>query len=105
MKKNNNLFIGLFISIFFLMFIQEVFAVGALYVRPRFSNDQYQKMWIKNINVNVDMQDQVSVTSVDQTFYNEMNTSVEAIYVFPLPENAMITKLVYFFYYLVNIEM
>jgi Ca-activated chloride channel homolog len=97
MNANLKIYLSVFTALFFLMFIQDSFAVGALYVRPRFSSDQYQKMWIKNINVNVDIQDQVAVTSVDQTFYNEMNTSVEAIYIFPLPENAMITKLVYWF--------
>jgi Ca-activated chloride channel homolog len=79
------------------LFIQESFATGTLYVRPRGSTIQYEKMWIKTIDVNVNIQDQVAVTHVDQVFYNEMNTSVEAIYMFPLPENAMITKLVYWF--------
>ncbi|MCB9250140.1 MAG: hypothetical protein H6613_17130 [Ignavibacteriales bacterium] len=40
-------------------------------------------MWIKTIDVNVNIQDQVAETHVDQIFYNEMNTSVEAIYLFP----------------------
>jgi Ca-activated chloride channel homolog len=84
-------------ALFLITTFQQVHAVGALYVRPRFSSDQYQNMSIKSINVSVEMQDQVSVTSVDQVFYNEMTTSVEAIYIFPLPDNAMITKLVYWF--------
>jgi Ca-activated chloride channel family protein len=79
------------------VFTQEVFAVGALYVRPRWSTQPYEKMWIKTVDVTVDIQDQVAETHVDQVFYNEMNTSVEAIYLFPLPENAMITELVYWF--------
>jgi Ca-activated chloride channel homolog len=79
------------------LFIQEAFATGTLYVRPRGSSLKYEKMWIKTIDVNVNIQGQVAETHVDQVFYNEMNTSVEAIYMFPLPENAMITKLVYWF--------
>lgn len=84
-------------TIFFLGVFQSIFATGALYVRPRFSNNEYQKMWIKSMDVNVNLQDQVAVTKVDQIFFNEMNTSVEAVYLFPLPENAMITELNYWF--------
>ena len=76
---------------------QNIFATGTLYVRPRFSTQQYEQMWIKSIDVDVDMQDRIAVTKVDQVFFNEMSTSVEAIYIFPLPENAMMTKLVYWF--------
>jgi Ca-activated chloride channel family protein len=78
-------------------FSLEIYATGSLYVRPRFSNEAYQKMWIKSIEVDVNIQDQVAETHVDQIFFNELNTSVEAIYIFPLPENAMITSMVYWF--------
>lgn len=73
----------------------EVFAVGALFSRPRFSEQAYQKMWIKSINTSINIQDQIAVTHVDQIFYNELSTSVEAIYIFPLPENAVLTELIY----------
>ena len=86
------------LSIFMvLFFVSDLLGVGALYVRPRGSNQQYQKMWIKKIDVNSNIQDQVAVTKVDQIFFNEMSTSVEAVYLFPLPENAMITELNYWF--------
>ena len=32
---------------------------------------------------------------MDQVFYNELNSSAEAVFIFPLPENATITELVY----------
>ena len=80
-----------------LMISSELFATGVLYVRPRFSQQQYEKMWIKTIDVDVNIQDQVAETKVDQIFVNELNASAEAIYIFPLPKNAMITKLVYWF--------
>jgi Ca-activated chloride channel homolog len=80
-----------------IVFISNLFATGALYVRPRWSLQQYEKVWIKTINVDVNIQDQVAVTHVDQVFQNELSTSVEAIYLFPLPENAMITELIYWF--------
>ena len=92
------LHIGYF-TVLLLMIIssQDMFGTGVLYVRPRFSSQQYQKMWIKSIDVEVNLQDQIAVTKVDQIFFNEMDQSVEAIYMFPLPENAMMTKLVYWF--------
>ncbi len=81
--------------ILFLISCGETFAVGALFCRPRWSSQEYQKMWIKSITANVDIQEQIAVTTVKQSFYNELNTSVESIFIFPLPENATITKLVY----------
>jgi Ca-activated chloride channel family protein len=73
----------------------ELFAVGSLFCRPRWSYEQYNKMWIQKVDATVDIQEQIAVTHVDQTFYNEMNNSVEAIYIFPLPEDATITELIY----------
>ena len=93
-KTYINIFIVMLITI---LFSQNIFATGVLYVRPRFSSQAYEKMWIKSIDIEVNIQDQVAVTKVGQIFYNEMNESVEAIYLFPLPENAMMTKLVYWF--------
>lgn len=77
------------------LLLSEVFATGVLYVRARFSNQAYEAMWIKKIDVDVQIEEQVGITHVDQIFFNELNQSVEAIYIFPLPENAMITELVY----------
>ncbi|MEJ2545348.1 MAG: VIT domain-containing protein [Calditrichaceae bacterium] len=74
---------------------EQLYALGTLFSRPRWSNEEYNKMWIKSVAVDIDIQDQIAVTHVDQIFFNEMTTSVEAIYIFPLPENAMITELVY----------
>lgn len=78
-----------------IIIFSEIHAVGSLFSRPRWSNDVYQKMWIKNVAVNININDQLAVTSLDQTFYNELNQSVEAIFIFPLPENATITEMVY----------
>ena len=94
MKKKTNYSYLIMILVTIISF-QNILATGILYVRPRFSSQQYEKMWIKSIDVEVDLQDQIAVTKVDQIFYNEMDQSVEAIYIFPLPENAMMTKLVY----------
>jgi Ca-activated chloride channel family protein len=95
MKKFTRFKRFLILSVFFLLFVNDVTGTGILYVRPRFSSSEYEKVWIKSIDVNVSMQDQVAVTHVDQIFFNELTSSVEAIYIFPLPESAMITELVY----------
>jgi len=92
MKNFSTIFILFFIS---MMLAEQSSAMGTLFCRPRWSSEEYQKMWIKNVSVDIDIQDQIAVTRVDQTFFNEMTSSVEAIYIFPLPENAMITELVY----------
>jgi Ca-activated chloride channel homolog len=93
--------IKLFKTIILLIFLSfqssQLNAIGVLFNRPLRSNQQYNKMWIKSVDVNVAIQDQVSVTHVDQVFYNELGTQVEAVYIFPLPENAVITELVYWF--------
>jgi len=95
--KKTILKLYLFLSIFLFVFspIKEAKSTGVLYVRPRFSSAQYEKVWIKSLDVDVSIQDQVAETHVDQIFFNELTQSAEAIYIFPLPENAMISKLVY----------
>ncbi|MFZ2658616.1 MAG: VIT domain-containing protein [Victivallales bacterium] len=42
--------------------------------------------------VNVDIKDQVAVTSVDQEFFNPNNSNLEGTYIFPLPAGAHIDK-------------
>ena len=76
---------------------QTAFAVGVLFNRPVGTSGEFSQMWIKSVDVSVDIQDQIAVTHVDQIFHNDMNQTVEAIYIFPLPENAMITELIYWF--------
>ncbi len=95
MKIFNTSLVLLFILLTIILASNKAQAIGALYARPRFSSDQYQKMWIKKVDAAIDIHEQIAVTHVDQTFHNEMNTSIEAIYIFPLPENATITELIY----------
>lgn len=79
----------------FILYSAETYAVGALFARPRFSTVEYQKMWIKKVETTINIQEQIAVTHVDQTFTNEMSTSVETVFMFPLPANATISELVY----------
>lgn len=95
MKKTANGFLLLLPLLATCMLTKEALATGALFSRPRGSNQEYNKMWIKSIDVDIDIEEQIAVTHVDQIFFNELNTSVEAIFIFPLPENAVITGLAY----------
>lgn len=83
--------------LFVLATLQQVFATGALFVRPVRSSQTYQLMSIKTYDATVAIQDQVASTHVDQTFFNNTNQTVEATFIFPLPEGAVISELVYWF--------
>jgi Ca-activated chloride channel family protein len=69
------------------------FAVGALYARRALSSDAMVPLWLKSYDVDVKITDQIAVTHVDQTFRNETGTRLEGIFVFPLPDNAVVTEL------------
>jgi Ca-activated chloride channel family protein len=75
----------------------QVYAVGALFVRPLRSTQTYQAIAISKYDVKVKIQDHVATTYVDQVFRNELNQEVEATLIFPLPEGAVITELYYWF--------
>jgi Ca-activated chloride channel family protein len=85
------------ILIFVLILAPSALAIGALFSRPIWSDRTYQKVWIKKVTADVDIDGQVAVTHVDQHFVNEMTTTVEAVWVFPLPEGAVVTDLYYWF--------
>lgn len=72
-------------------------SVGALFVRPLNSSQQYSLISIKSYDATVTIQDHVATTHVDQTFHNEMSNRVEATFIFPLPDGAVITDLFYWF--------
>jgi Ca-activated chloride channel family protein len=72
-------------------------ATGALFVRPLNSTQTYTLMSIKNYDATVSIQDQIAVTHVDQTFTNNTSSRVESTFIFPLPEGAVITELIYWF--------
>ncbi len=76
---------------------QSAFAIGALFSRPLNSQLTYNKVWIKTVDARVDINGQIAVTYVDQTFKSEMGVTVEAVWVFPLPEDAVMVELYYWF--------
>lgn len=75
----------------------EAWSVGALFVRPLRSNQNFQAIAISKYDATVRIQDHVATTHVDQTFRNELNQEVEATLIFPLPDGAVITEMFYHF--------
>ncbi len=69
------------------------FAIGALYAHRALSNDTYLPLWLQTYDATSTITDQMAVTHVDQTFVNETGQRLEGIFLFPLPENAIITEL------------
>lgn len=81
----------------FLLSTASAFATGALFVRPLNSSQTHELMSIKTYDATVAIQDQIASTHIDQTFTNKTSARVEATFVFPLPETAVITELIYWF--------
>ncbi len=75
----------------------QAWSVGTLYVRPLNSDQQHHQVSIKTVDADIDIQGQVAVTHVNQVFLNEMYTTVEAVWIFPLPKGAVVTELYYWF--------
>ena len=86
------------LSLFLLLMLPQLCtATGALFVRPLNSQQTFTTMSIRTYDADVEIQDQIAVTHVDQTFFNASNARVEATYIFPLPDGAVITELIYWF--------
>ncbi len=80
-----------------LLLSNEAFATGALFVRPLNSTQTYELINIKTFDATATIQDQIATTHIDQVFFNNTNNVVEATFIFPLPETAIITELIYWF--------
>ena len=94
MKKQ---LIGLLTAVFLFGTLSEASAVGVLFVKRFHSTETYQKIWIKSVDVTTAIQDQIASTQMDEVFHNDMNWRVEAFFVFPLPNKAVVTRLVYWY--------
>jgi Ca-activated chloride channel family protein len=85
------------------LFLMQLFwaepasAVGVLFCRRVGWNVEYNKMAIKSVGTTTEIDGQIAITHTDQRFFNETGMLVESIFVFPLPEGAMITELYYWF--------
>ncbi len=84
-------------AVIVLLAAADTFAAGALFVRRIGSSQQHQLLSIDSYDATVEIRDQVATTHIDQRFYNSFNQTVEATFVFPLPEGAMISHMAYWF--------
>lgn len=75
----------------------SAWSVGALFVRPLRSTSNLSLVSIKTYDAEAWINDHIATTHVNQTFVNEMNDIVEATFIFPLPEGAVITDMYYWF--------
>jgi uncharacterized protein YegL len=78
--------------------IGAVFADGVIIVdpprpphMPPFSIPKPEPLPIKYHRVQIEIDNQVATTSIDQVFRNDYDVDVEGTYIFPLPEDATIT--------------
>lgn len=72
---------------------ESLYAVGALYARRPLSNESGTPLALVSYDATVTITDQIAVTHVDHLFRNESSNRLEGIFVFPLPEGAVVTEL------------
>lgn len=77
----------------YLPLYSSTFAIGALFARQAGSSGDSKPLWLKSYQASVKITDQIAVTHVDQTFKNESMMRMEGIFIFPLPDNAVVTEL------------
>ncbi|MHC4992385.1 MAG: VIT domain-containing protein [Planctomycetota bacterium] len=82
--KSHLLIVGLLVS---LVVAAESRAAGLLVPSDR----TLPPLRITDHVVDVQIRDQIAITDVRQTFYNDTDRRLEATYVFPLPENGDLT--------------
>lgn len=82
--------VGIF-SLFFSMLAANLFADGFIIPQPKPGED-IPPLTVKYHRVNVKIDNQVAETSIDQVFVNNFYRDIEGVYIFPIPENASISK-------------
>ena len=79
-------------SLFLLLLISGIaFADGFIIIPSPPREVSFIPLSIKYHNVEVNINNQVAITKVDQVFLNENNRVLEGIYIFPIPEGASIS--------------
>lgn len=92
MKKT---FYALAIVLGCILFLQKgSFASGKLYARfPNWVNSPVFELQIKKFKATVEIQDQLAIVHLDETFYNSQNSTMEGVYFLDMPEGSKITEL------------
>lgn len=84
-------------TIVFFTFILAIWSgaegFGSLKARNPGTNAGFVPLWLKLMNANVIINDQIAIIKVDQTFKNTSSARKEGIYEFSLPDNAEIIEL------------
>ncbi|HEX9912967.1 MAG TPA: VIT and VWA domain-containing protein [candidate division Zixibacteria bacterium] len=84
--------VSLIIS-FFLLLTSNIWADGFIIPVPRYPEEPPPPyLSIKYHNVEIKIDNQVAQTTVDQVFKNDFPHDLEGTYIFPLPEDASISK-------------
>ncbi|MBV7297726.1 VIT and vWA domain-containing protein [Enterovibrio paralichthyis] len=82
---------ALLITLIIAAFSPKALAAGLL--KP--VNSQYSDLQIQSHHVDVAIQDGYATTSIEQTFYNPNDVELEALYSFPVPQNAVVGEFIY----------
>ncbi|MGX1926693.1 VIT and vWA domain-containing protein [Vibrio sp. NH-7] len=81
----------LFIAVLIATFSSKALAAGLL--KP--IGSQYKDLQIESHHVDVAIQDGYATTSIEQTFFNPNDSELEALYSFPVPQNAVVGEFIY----------
>jgi Ca-activated chloride channel family protein len=71
-----------------------VMADGFIMPRPKPGMPPRPRVNVKYHHVDVSINDPVAITSIDQVFVNPFRQELEADYIFPIPENASVSRFV-----------
>ena len=69
-------------------------ADGFIMPRPKPWMPPHPRVNVKYHHVNVEINDPVAITSIDQVFVNPFGRELEADYIFPIPENASVSRFI-----------
>lgn len=84
-----------FVIISLILFVTQAYSDGILIpVLPMPRPIELPRIAIKYHKVNVDINNQIATTSVDQVFVNESPFQLEATYIFPLPAGVTINEFI-----------
>jgi Ca-activated chloride channel family protein len=84
----------LFTVITVLMATSSAMADGLIIPRPNPRIPEIPRINVKYHHVETEITDPVAITKIDQVFVNPFNVELEADYIFPIPENAAISRFV-----------
>lgn len=69
----------------------QIYADGFIIPQPR-RGELIPPLSVKYHRVEVNILDQVAVTTIDQVFINHHSSDIEGVYIFPLPEDASLSE-------------